>query len=343
MQMPCRRPSAHARFRALVIDDSVFEQALAHPLDASDFPKLGVKYEGKVRDNYTTPDGRRVIVVTDRISAFDRILGTLPLKGQVLNFAAAWWFERTRDVAPNHVLQVADPNVLIAKECTPLPVEMVVRAYLTGTTSTSIWVHYERGARNFCGYELPDGLRKHARLERPILTPSTKAKHGDHDVSASREEILAISGMSPEDFDAAAEMAMRLFERGQELCAERGLILVDTKYEFGKTTSGEIVVIDEIHTPDSSRFWYADSYEARFAAGQDPESFDKEYVRRYLAELGFRGEGPIPPIPNEVKIEAMRRYVEAVERITGSAFVPDLTLPEPRIIENLARIGLTAR
>lgn len=326
-----------------MIDEAVFRQALVHPLTGSDFPKLGKKYEGKVRDNYTTSDGRRVIVVTDRISAFDRILGTLPLKGQVLNFAAAWWFEHTADVVPNHVLEVVDPNVLIAKECTPLAVEMVVRAYLTGTTSTSIWVHYERGARNFCGHELPDGLRKHERLSRPILTPSTKAQHGAHDISASRAEILDISGMSARDFDTAAEMAMGLFERGEKICKERGLILVDTKYEFGKTSAGEIVVIDEIHTPDSSRFWYTDSYEARFSAGKDPESFDKEYVRRYLAERGFRGNGPIPAIPDEVKIDAMRRYVEAVERITGERFVPDLSPPQARMAENLARIGLTAQ
>jgi phosphoribosylaminoimidazole-succinocarboxamide synthase len=325
-----------------VVDEAVFRQALAHPLESSDFPKLGRKYEGKVRDNYTTADGRRVIVVTDRISAFDRILTTLPLKGQVLNFAASWWFETTRDIAPNHVLEVPDPNVLVAKECTPLPVEMVVRAYLTGTTSTSIWVHYERGARTFCGHTLAEGLRKHQQLSQPILTPSTKAQHGDHDISASRAEILEISGMSAADFDAAAEMALRLFARGGELCRERGLILVDTKYEFGKTSTGEIVVIDEIHTPDSSRFWFADSYEARFAAGTDPESFDKEYVRRYLAERGFRGDGPIPVIPDEVKIEAMRRYVEAVERITGRAFVPDLEPPAARMAENLARIGLNA-
>ena len=326
-----------------MVDEAVFRQALAHPLESSDFPKLGRKYEGKVRDNYTTPDGRRVIVVTDRISAFDRILGTLPLKGQVLNFAASWWFQTTRDIVQNHVLEVPDPNVLVARECTPLPVEMVVRAYLTGTTSTSIWVHYERGARNFCGHTLPEGLKKHERLTQPILTPSTKAPHGDHDISASREEILEISGMSAADFDAAAEMALRLFARGEELCRERGLILVDTKYEFGKTSSGEIVVIDEIHTPDSSRFWFADSYEARFSTGSDPESFDKEYVRRYLAERGFRGDGPIPVIPDEVKIEAMRRYVQAVERITGRVFVPDLEPPAPRMAANLARIGLIAQ
>jgi phosphoribosylaminoimidazole-succinocarboxamide synthase len=243
----------------------VIRQALAHPLERTDFPALGAKYEGKVRDNYSR-DGRRTLVVTDRISAFDRVLGTLPLKGQLLNHAATFWFDKTREVAPNHLISSPDPNVLVAEECTPLPVEMIVRAYLTGTTSTSIWVHYEKGERTFCGHELPDGLRKHERLTQPILTPSTKAAHGDHDVSASRDEILKLTGMPAADFDAAAEMAARLFAFGEEHCAARGLILVDTKYEFGKTRDGRIVVIDEIHTPDSSRFWFHASYAERFEA-----------------------------------------------------------------------------
>jgi phosphoribosylaminoimidazole-succinocarboxamide synthase len=248
---------------------------------------------------------------------------------------AAWWFEATKDVAPNHVLELPDPNVVVAAECTPLPVEMVVRAYLTGTTSTSIWMHYEGGARKFCGHDLPEGMRKHQRLPQPLLTPSTKAAHGDHDISASREEILEVSKMPEADFDAAADMAMALFATGQRICAKRGLILVDTKYEFGKTPDGRVVVIDEIHTPDSSRFWFTESYEARFAAGQDPESFDKEYVRRYLAELGFRGDGPIPKIPDEVRVEATRRYTEAVEQITAQPFQPNLDEPLARIRKNL--------
>jgi phosphoribosylaminoimidazole-succinocarboxamide synthase len=323
-----------------LVDVSLIQAALAHPLDRSDFPGLGKKYEGKVRDNYTTPDGRRVLIVTDRISAFDRVLGTLPLKGQVLNHAAAFWFAKTAHIAPNHVISVPDPNVLLAKECTPLPVEMVVRAYLTGTTSTSIWIHYERGARKFCGHALPEGMRKHERLPAPILTPSTKAPKGDHDISASRAEILEISGMPAADFDTAADMAMALFREGQRVCAERGLILVDTKYEFGKTADGRIVVIDEIHTPDSSRFWYSASYQARFEAGQDPESFDKEYVRRFLVDQGYRGEGEIPKIPDGVRVEATRRYIEAVDAITGTPFVPNLEEPTERMRRNLAKAGL---
>jgi phosphoribosylaminoimidazole-succinocarboxamide synthase len=229
------------------------------------------------------------------------------------------------------VLSVPDPNVLVAEECKPLPVEMIVRAYLTGSTSTSIWVHYQKGARVFCGHPLPEGMTKHQKLPEPILTPSTKAAHGDHDVSASREEILKLTGMPAEDFDAAADMAMKLFAFGQRVCADRGLILVDTKYEFGKTKDGRIVVIDEIHTPDSSRFWFTGTYAERLRDAKDPESFDKEYVRRWLVAQGFSGDGPIPNIPDEVRIEATKRYVHAVETITGAPFEPNLEEPIPRM------------
>jgi phosphoribosylaminoimidazole-succinocarboxamide synthase len=316
------------------ISDSSLRAALAHPLDHTDFPELGARYEGKVRDNYSK-DGRRTLIVTDRISAFDRVLGTLPVKGQILNHVAAWWFERTRHIADNHIISVPDPNVTIAEECEPLPVEMIVRGYLTGTTSTSIWVHYQNGARTFCGHPLPEGLKWNQRLPEVLLTPSTKAAHGDHDVSASREEILKLTGMPAKDFDTAAALAMKLFQFGEKLCAERGLILVDTKYEFGKTKDGRIVVIDEIHTPDSSRYWFTNSYAQRFASGTAPESFDKEYVRRWLKERNFNGDGPIPTIPDDVKIEATKRYIEAVETITGAPFVPNLEEPTARIRRNL--------
>jgi phosphoribosylaminoimidazole-succinocarboxamide synthase len=319
----------------MTVDEATLRKGLELTLDHTDLDALGKKYEGKVRDNYTTEDGRRIIVVTDRISAFDRVLGTLPFKGQVLNSLASWWFEQTKDAVPNHVLDVPDPNVMVGVECEPIEVEMVVRAYITGVTSTSIWTHYERGERIFCGHQLPDGLKKHQRLPEPILTPSTKAAKGDHDVSASREEILAMGRVSAEEFDQAADYAMKLFSIGQKLCAERGLILVDTKYEFGKTPDGEIVIIDEIHTPDSSRYWYEKSYEERFADGQDPESFDKEYVRRWLKDVGYTGDGPIPDIPDEVRVEASRRYIEACDQIRGEAFVPNTEPPNARIRKNL--------
>lgn len=310
-------------------------EGLKKPVEATDFDSLGKKYEGKVRDNYSSEDGKRYIVVTDRISAFDRVLGTLPFKGQVLNNIAAWWFDKTKDIVPNHVLDVPDPNVMVGVECEPLEVEMIVRAYITGVTSTSIWTHYAAGERVFCGHTLPEGLKKHQKLPEPILTPSTKAPKGDHDVSASREEILAMGRVTAEEFDEAAGYAMALFKRGQEMCAKNGLILVDTKYEFGKTPDGKIVVIDEIHTPDSSRFWYESTYKARFDAGEDPESFDKEYVRRWLAAQGYKGDGPVPNIPDEVRVEAVARYIEACNQITGESFAPNLEEPQARMRKNL--------
>ncbi len=317
-----------------MLDDSLVKDHLAQTLDHTNFEGLGERYEGKVRDNYSR-DGRRFIVVTDRISAFDRILGTIPFKGQVLNRLAAWWFAKTKDVVANHFVSVPDPNVLECVECRPLPVEFVMRAYITGSTSTSLWTHYAAGSRLFCGIELPEGLKKNQRLDQAILTPATKAPKGAHDVSASREEILAAGHVDASDFDRAAELASRLFSAGQAICAARGLVLVDTKYEFGKTPAGDIVVIDEIHTPDSSRFWLAESYEERFAADLDPEPLDKDFVRRFYTALGYRGDGEAPPLPPEVRIGAAKRYVEAFERITGETFEPDTEPPLPRIAKNL--------
>ena len=309
--------------------------ALPNTLDQTDLDALGAKYEGKVRDNYTTKDGRRYIVVTDRISAFDRVLGTVPFKGQLLNGMAAWWFEQTRDVVPNHVLSVPDPNVLECVECTPVLVEMVVRAYATCTTSTSLWTHYEKGVRDFCGNKLPDGLKKHQKLPEPILTPTTKAPKGEHDVSGSREEILATGHVTAKDFDEAAVLAMKLVAAGQRITAARGLILVDTKYEFGRTKDGKMVVIDEIHTPDSSRFWQASTYDARMAAGQDPDTFDKDFVRRWYISQGYKGDGDAPAMTDDVRIGAAERYIAAYEQITGEAFVPDTAPPLARIRKNL--------
>jgi phosphoribosylaminoimidazole-succinocarboxamide synthase len=320
--------------QVLMISDDALRDALAHPLRETDLPGLGARYVGKVRDNYSR-DGERFIVVTDRISAFDTVLGTIPFKGQVLNRLAAYWFERTGDVAPNHMLGVPDPNVLRGVECEPILVEMVVRAYATGSTSTSLWTHYAKGVRVFCGHTLPDGLAKNQRLPSPILTPATKAPKGEHDISGSRAEILATGTVTAEDFDEAAATAMRLFARGQEMCAARGLILVDTKYEFGRTRDGRLLVIDEIHTPDSSRFWKAATYEERFARGLDPEPLDKDFVRRHYTDQGYRGDGPPPPLPDDVRIGAAKRYIEAYEAITGETFVPDLAPPLPRLMKNL--------
>ncbi len=323
-----------------MIDDATLRAALAHPLEGTALPLPGARYVGKVRDNYSLGDGLRVLVTTDRVSAFDRVLGTIPLKGQVLNQLAVYWFERTRDVAPNHLVSSPDPNVMIAWECEPLPVEIVVRAYLTGVTSTSIWTAYARGDRTFCGHSLPDGLRKNDPLPRPIVTPSTKAPKGGHDVSVAADELVRDGVVSRDDMEAVSAMALRLFEAGARHCAARGLVLADTKYEFGRLPpdyGGGIVVMDEIHTPDSSRYWFAGSYAERHARGEEPESFDKEYLRRWLAGRGFTGDGELPALPDEVRLEAARRYIDAYERVTGEAFTPDLRPPLPRIA---AALGL---
>lgn len=307
---------------------------LGKTLDRTSFHELGGKYEGKVRDCYTL-DGRRTIVVTDRISAFDVVLGTIPFKGQVLNRMAAFWFEATANLAPNHVVNVPDPNVMVARECKPLPVEFVMRSYLTGVTTTSAWYAYERGAREFCGHALPDGMKKNQTLGKPILTPSTKAGKGGHDESLSRAQILKMGLLSPQDFDEAALMCARLFAFGQGEAARRSLILVDTKYEIGRRPDGALCFIDEIHTPDSSRYWYADDYQQRFDAGQEPRGLDKEYVRRTLADGGYRGDGPPPPLSDEVRIEAARRYIEVCELCTGRPFEADTEEPTTRIRRNL--------
>lgn len=308
----------------------MLRSALDRPLAGTLFTSLGARYEGKVRDCYSSA-GKRLIIVTDRVSAFDRVLGTIPFKGQVLNQLAYWWFLKTSDVVPNHVLRVPDPNVMECIECEPFAAEFVVRAYATGTTSTSLWTHYERGSRVFCGHTLPDGLTKHQPLPTPIVTPATKAPAGAHDESVSGDELVSRGHMSRIDFDALSVCALKLFERGSALARARGLLLVDTKYEFGRRGDGAIVVIDEVHTPDSSRYWDAGSYQARIANGQDPEALDKDYIRRYFLGLGYQGEGPVPTMTDEVRIEAARRYITAYERITGSSFEPNQEEPLARI------------
>lgn len=325
--------------------DDALRAVLATPLDVTPWTTIGgravERYDGKVRDCFIDRTGdrpawRRIIVVTDRLSAFDAVVGTIPFKGQVLNQLAQFWFERTATIAPNHVLEVPDPNVTVARECAPLPVELVMRAYLTGVTSTSIWKAYEGGARTFCGHALPDGMRKNEPLPAPILTPSTKAAKGDHDVSVSRDELLAMGRISPELFERAVALAAALFAEGQRHAAARGLILADTKYEVGLAPDGTLTLIDEIHTPDSSRYWYADDYEARLSRGDEPRSLDKEFVRRWLADdARWSGDGPPPILPDDIRVEAARRYIASYELVTGRPFVPDTRPPIPRIAASL--------
>ena len=316
------------------IDMTLLRDLCPRTLASTRFDGLGTRIEGKVRDSYVQ-GGRRVLIATDRVSAFDRVFGTIPLKGQVLNQTAAFWFEKTRSVAPNHLLSVPDPCVSIVRECRLLPIEFVFRGYLTGSTSTSIWVRYASGDRLYCGHRLSEGLTKHQKLPEPLLTPTTKAPQGQHDELISKHEIVQ-RGILPADlYERAEALTAALFRAGTEWAASRGLILVDTKYELGLDEREELVVIDEIHTPDSSRYWYRDTYEQALAQGRDPQALDKEYLRRWLVEQGWRGEGAPPPLPDDVRCEAARRYIEAYERITGSAFVPDLLPPLERIRANL--------
>jgi phosphoribosylaminoimidazole-succinocarboxamide synthase len=297
-------------------------RAQAHRIlpDAT-IPELPNHYSGKVRDNYDLPDGRRVIIATDRLSAFDRILCTIPFKGQVLTQTARFWFEATRDICPNHVLEYPDPNVVIGQRLEILPVEVVVRGYLAGTTGTSVLTLYKAGQREMYGIRLPDGMRDNQKLQQPILTPTSKAFDGGHDEPLTPDDIVSRKLLTQAQWQQLSDYALALFARGQQMAAGRGLILADTKYEFGLDPQGRIVLADEIHTPDSSRYWLAESYKARFTAGDRPESFDKDFVRSWVAARCDPYHDPIPEIPEQLILDTAAVYIRAFEAITGQSFV----------------------
>ncbi|MDX8433149.1 phosphoribosylaminoimidazolesuccinocarboxamide synthase [Mesorhizobium abyssinicae] len=288
-------------------------------------PELPGYYKGKVRENYDLPDGRRIIIATDRLSAFDIILASIPFKGEILTQTARYWFEETADICPNHVLEYPDPNVVVGTRLDILPVEIVVRGYLAGTTSTSILTRYRKGERVMYGMTLPDGLRDNEKLAEPVITPTSKASDGGHDEPLSKAEILDQGLLTPAQWDTVSNYALRLFARGPARAAERGLILADTKYEFGTDRNGTIILADEIHTPDSSRYWIAASYEQAFASGERPESFDKDFIRSWVAARCDPYRDPIPTIPDEIVEQASRVYAQAYEAITGKEFAPDVS------------------
>lgn len=308
-------------------------------LDHARIPELSNPYFGKVRDCYDLPDGRRILIASDRISAFDRILASIPFKGQVLTQTARFWFERTDDICPNHVLEYPDPNVVVARRLKILPVEIVVRGYLAGTTSTSILTRYKRGEREMYGHSFPEGMRDNAELPAPIITPTTKAFDGGHDAPLTGEEILAQGLLTEAQWESVSAIALALFARGQQMAAERGLILADTKYEFGTDADGAIVLADEIHTPDSSRFWLADGYETALEAGTRPPSFDKDVIRAWVDARCDPYRDDIPEIPKELIDRTADVYVEAFEKITGQRFEPDVSgaTPLDRVRANLSR------
>jgi phosphoribosylaminoimidazole-succinocarboxamide synthase len=314
--------------------------AYAHyTLPEAVIPELPDCYRGKVRENYDLRDGTRVLIATDRISAFDRILAVIPLKGQVLTQTARFWFEATQSLCPNHVIEYPDPNVLVCKRLSMMPVEVVVRDYLAGTTSTSILQMYKKGSRELYGHRFSEGLRDNQKLPQTIITPTTKAEQGEHDAPLSADDILTRKLLTEKQWRDVSDKALALFACGRELAARRGLILVDTKYEFGFDENGAILLADEVHTPDSSRYWLAASYPARFAAGEPPDTLDKDFIRRWVAERCDPYAGPIPEIPPEVILQASAKYVEVYQQLTGQELqLPDLAVPPlARIRGNLRK------
>jgi phosphoribosylaminoimidazole-succinocarboxamide synthase len=300
-------------------------------------PELPNPYFGKVRDCYDLDSERRLLITTDRISAFDQILAVIPWKGQVLTQLARYWFEKTADIAPNHVLSYPDPNVVLGKRLTILPVEIVVRGYLAGTTSTSILTQYTKGLRQMYGHRLPDGLRPNQALPQPIITPTSKAFDGGHDEPLTAQQIIETGLLTKSQWDEVSHKALALFARGQKMAADRGLILVDTKYEFGTDRDGNILLADEIHTPDSSRYWIAQGYENALKSGARPPSFDKDVIRAWVVERCDPYKDRVPDIPLEMIEKTSRVYIDAYEAITGQRFVPETTgaTPLDRIRANL--------
>jgi len=324
-----------------MLTETQVKAVLPLALDGVDLPFLGERMRGKVRDIYRLRDercgDRLILITTDRLSAFDRILGLVPYKGQVLTQLSAWWFAQTQDIIANHLIALPDPNVTVAHVCEPLPVEVVVRGYITGVTSTALWYQYSLGARTIYGIDFPDGLHKNDPLPEPIITPTTKARDGGHDERITSAEVVEKGLVAADVWEQISRAALALFRRGQELAQRGGLILVDTKYEFGLAADGSVMLIDEIHTPDSSRFWIADTYEERIAAGQEPDNFDKEFIRLFYAARGYRGEGEPFPLPPELALQAALRYMRTYEWLTGTSFEPAAYPAAPRIEANLRR------
>ncbi|MCA9363702.1 phosphoribosylaminoimidazolesuccinocarboxamide synthase [Candidatus Kaiserbacteria bacterium] len=307
---------------------------LPYTLEKTGFDFLGERKQGKVRDVYD--DGEHFyLIATDRYSAFDRNLTLIPLKGQILTQTSLFNFKQTEDIIGNHIIENPDPNVLVCKKCTVAPIEVIVRGYLTGVTETSIWTRYERGQRDFTDFELPDGMVKNTKLEQPVLTPTTKFE--EHDRNLSFSEIISEGHLTEEKWKEIRDVALDLFVRGQEVAEKAGLILVDTKYEFGYDENGALTLVDEIHTQDSSRYWKADSYEERMAAGEEPEYFDKEFLRLWFKEqCDPYNDETLPDAPEDMRVELARRYAEIYEKLTGGSLqLPPLEDIAERITNNL--------
>ncbi len=319
-----------------MIQSKIILKSIPHVLKTIDLSKLGKKFQGKVRDFYIKND-KRILITTDRQSAFDVILGCIPFKGAVLNLLSAFWFKQTKKIVNNHLISLPDPNVTIAKNCQPIPVEMVIRGYISGVTKTSIWYSYEKGERLIYGLKFPDELKKNQKLPIPIITPTTHGgSKGGHDERLTRDEIIKRKIIDKKLYEQMEKATYKLFEYGSRLCEKRGLILVDTKYEFG-LYKGKLRLIDEIHTPDSSRFWVAKTYKKRIEKGLEPENFDKEFLRLWYAKRGYRGDGTPPMMTNELIVALAQRYIGVYEKITGKKFKSFKYPIEERIKKNLKK------
>ena len=312
---------------------NMIKEQLKHTLAEFNSDDLGQKYKGKVRENFHL-DSEIVMVTTDRVSAFDHVLGTIPFKGQILTEIAKFWFNKTKQIVPNHIVSYPDPQVLIAKKANTLPVEVIVRGYITG----SLWREYEQGINGQYGFMLPKGLKKDQIFETPILTPSTKAEYGLHDEPISRNEIVN-KLVDEEIYVQAEKYALQLFQKGQEWAAKQGLILVDTKYEFG-IVDNELIVIDEIHTPDSSRYWLASDYMKKYENGKNQTMLDKENIRQWLIDRGFSGEGTPPDLTDEIRIVLAENYIKLYNQLTGEDFDPVVGDVKSRIEKNLEKVGV---
>ena len=319
-----------------MINQKILLELIPQALGDTNLPLPG-KQSGKVRDWYDLSDETRLIITTDRLSAFDRVLAQVPYKGQVLNQLSAWWFAQTEDIIPNHILSIPDPNASIVKRVTPIAVEVIVRGYITGVTSTALWHRYSLGEREIYGYIFHDGLRKNEQLPEPIITPTTKGGPTGHDERLTCAEVVEKGLLNAKTWEQVQSAALAIFKRGQEVAHKAGLILVDTKYEFGLADDDSVILIDEVHTPDSSRFWRDETYVDRFASGIEPENFDKELVRIAYADKGYRGDGEPPVMPTELWASASERYITIYEMLTGETFNAGSYPIEPRLVENLKK------
>lgn len=322
-----------------MIDRKTIIQNIDHSITSISVRGLGQKQSGKVRD-WFVKDNLRILVSTDRISAFDRVLGHIPFRGAVLTKLSEYWFEKTRDIIQNHMIGVIDPNIMLVSECKALPVEVVVRGYITGVTDTSLWRKYSEGERVIYGIRFPEGLVKNQKLKNPVITPTTRATGpGGHDEPITAKEVIKQKLVPPKIWKQIEKVAIKLFERGSKIALKGGFILADTKYEFGLDKKGKLILIDEIHTPDSSRFWQKATYNQRFKKGEEVENYDKEVMRIWFREHNYSGKGKPPKMPTDLIVKVAERYMEVYEKLSGQKFTIDLSVPpKDRVVQNLSKL-----